>query len=121
MEETHNYQTCRSKLMAMEDALFVIGGKWKLKVILALEDGPIRFNELQRKIGNISAKVLSSELKDLEQNGFIVRKISTDQFPVMVEYQTTAYSESLKDVIQTLIEWGESHRQKVKELHSLSN
>jgi predicted transcriptional regulator len=64
-------QACSENLSAVEDAIYVIGGKWKLKIIIVLQDkGNIRFNDLQRNIPGISARVLSNELKDLELNGF---------------------------------------------------
>ena len=62
---------CKATLNSIADALHVIGGKWKLRIIVALKDGNKRFNEMQRVIDGISAKVLSAELKDLELNGFI--------------------------------------------------
>ena len=68
---------CKATLNAVADALYVIGGKWKLRIIVALKDGNKRFNEMQRLIEGISAKVLSSELKDLELNGFIRRNVFT--------------------------------------------
>jgi DNA-binding HxlR family transcriptional regulator len=60
---------CTARLAAIEDTLYVIGGKWKLKVISALREGSMRFNELQRTISGISARVLWNELKELEMNG----------------------------------------------------
>ena len=68
---------CKATLNAIADALYVIGGKWKLRIIVALKDGNKRFNEMQRLIEGISAKVLSTELKDLELNGFIRRNVFT--------------------------------------------
>ena len=65
---------CKATLNSIADALHVIGGKWKLRIIVALKDGNKRFNEMQRVIDGISAKVLSAELKDLELNGFIQPK-----------------------------------------------
>src|SRR5687768_14895047 len=86
---------CTAALVAIDDTFYVIGGKWKLKIIMALrDDGHMRFNELQRTISGISARVLSNELKDLEMNGFIKRKIYTTT-PVVVEYQLTGYSDTL--------------------------
>jgi DNA-binding HxlR family transcriptional regulator len=61
---------CKATLSSIADALYVIGGKWKLRIIVALKEGNNRFNELQRTIDGISSKVLSTELKDLELNGF---------------------------------------------------
>ena len=104
---------CKATLNAVADALYVIGGKWKLRIIVALKDGNKRFNEMQRLIEGISAKVLSSELKDLELNGFIRRNVFTGT-PVVVEYELTEYADTLGDVLQALSEWGARHREKVR-------
>lgn len=103
---------CNSKLGAAGDALYVIGGKWRLRIILALEHGHKRFNEIQRALSGISARVLSNELKELEINGFVQRKVYTD-FPVVIEYELTPYSDTLSPVLQSLIDWGEMHRKKI--------
>jgi len=105
---------CTESLAAVEDTLYVIGGKWKLKIIIALkEEGNMRFNELQRTIAGISARVLSNELKDLEMNGFTKRVVYTTT-PVVVEYELTGYSDTLQNVLHALIEWGTMHRNKIK-------
>ena len=107
-------KNCSASLAAIEDTLYVIGGKWKLKVIIALrEQGSMRFNEMQRTITGISARVLSNELKELEMNGFINRKVYTTA-PVVIEYGLTAYSDTLQDVLQAMINWGFMHRNKIK-------
>ena len=107
---------CSANLSAVEDAIYVIGGKWKLKIIIVLqENGNIRFNELQRAISGISARVLSNELKDLELNGFVKRVVHAEQTPVVVEYISTDYSRTLKPVIMSLSEWGRTHKRKLKE------
>jgi len=106
-------ETCQGKLTAIGDALYVIGGKWKLRIIIALAEGHNRFNDLQRTINGISAQMLSGELKDLELNGFIVRKVNTG-VPVVVEYELTSYSETLHDVMQALSTWGQMHREKIR-------
>jgi DNA-binding HxlR family transcriptional regulator len=104
---------CKATLNAIADALYVIGGKWKLRIIVALREGNKRFNELQRVIDGISAKVLSAELKDLELNGFVSRNVFTGA-PVIVEYELSAYAETLNGVLQSLSEWGTMHRENVK-------
>lgn len=112
--QTISHNQCITRLAAIEDTLYVIGGKWKLKIIIALQEhGNIRFNELQRSITGISARVLSNELKDLELNGFVKRVVYADQTPVIVEYASTDYNESLKEVIDTLVEWGINHKKKI--------
>ena len=104
---------CKGRLASIADALYAIGGKWKLRIIVSLTDGNKRFNEMHRLIDGISAKVLSNELKDLELNGFVKRNIFTGS-PVVVEYGLTDYSETLQPVLQALSEWGLKHREKVK-------
>jgi DNA-binding HxlR family transcriptional regulator len=106
-------QECTGTLNAIGDALYVIGGKWKLRVIAALREGSKRFNEIQRTIDGISARVLSSELKELELNGF-VKRIVHNQTPVVVEYQLTPYADTLSGVLSSLAEWGTQHRDKLR-------
>ncbi|MDB5151871.1 MAG: ytcD 1 [Mucilaginibacter sp.] len=112
-EPIHSKSECSSALTSVGDALYAIGGKWKLRVIIALREGNKRFNELQRAITGISARVLSHELKELEMNGFVKRNVYT-QIPVIVEYELTEYSDTLKDVLQALREWGAMHRDKIR-------
>ncbi len=104
---------CKATLSSIADALYSIGGKWKLRIIVALTTGNKRFNELQRLVDGISAKVLSTELKELEINGFVRRNVFTSM-PVIVEYELTEYTETLSGVLQSLSEWGAMHRETVK-------
>jgi len=108
-----NHQGCSGALTAIGDSLYVIGGKWKLRVIVALREGNKRFNEIQRSLDGISARVLSSELKELEMNGFVKRIVHT-QSPVVVEYQITDYAGTLSEVLQALADWGTKHRDKIR-------
>jgi DNA-binding HxlR family transcriptional regulator len=109
----HNEKECQRVMNAVGDALYVIGGKWKLPIIAALsERNNQRFNELQRAVKGISARVLSNELKQLEMNGFIKRNIYT-QSPVIVEYELTEYSKTLEEVLTALHKWGSMHRNKI--------
>lgn len=105
---------CKAHLNAVADALYAIGGKWKLPIIVALKEGHTRFNELQRAIEGISAKVLSSELKDLELNGFVKRNVYSET-PVIVEYELTDYSHTLHPVLAALSQWGIAHRRKIRQ------
>jgi DNA-binding HxlR family transcriptional regulator len=110
----HQTNECKSRLTAVGDALYAVGGKWKLRVIVALSEGNKRFNELQRAIEGISAKVLSNELKELELNGFVVRNVY-DETPVVVEYELTEYSDTLGEVLQALGNWGIKHRETIRQ------
>jgi DNA-binding HxlR family transcriptional regulator len=112
-KEVTSEAQCKATLNSVADALYVIGGKWKLRIIVALQEGNRRFNEMQRLIEGISAKVLSTELKDLELNGFVRRNVFTGT-PVVVEYELTEYAETLGGVLQALSEWGAKHKEMVK-------
>jgi len=68
---------------------------------------------LQRLVEGISAKVLSTQLKELELNEFVRRNVFTGP-PVIVEYELTEYAESLSDVLQVLSQWGAMHKQKIR-------
>lgn len=84
----------------------VIGGKWKMLIIYLLaENQPVRFNDLKRKIGAITFKTLSSQLKELEADG-IVRRKEYPQIPPKVEYSLTHKAETLLPVLEQLCEWG---------------
>lgn len=104
---------CSKHLSATEDALYVLGGKWTLRIVIATMSGHTRFNDLQRTINGISARVLSSELKDLELNGLVERVVLPDEKPVVTEYVPTEYARTLKDVIAALAQWGEKHKKKI--------
>jgi len=109
-------QECSVSLNAVADAIYAIGGKWKLRIIIVLLEGNKRFNELQRTVEGISARVLSNELKELELNGFVNRKIDNG-YPVVIQYELTEYSQTLQDVLRALSEWGKMHRKKIMQLN----
>lgn len=104
---------CFKLMSSVSDALYAIGGKWKLMIIIAMARGNHRFTELQRMVNGISARVLSSELKELEMNGFIVKKVAVG-YPVSIEYHLLPYSETLEEVVGALSRWGTQHREKIK-------
>jgi len=118
MGQIHSKEDCTRALTGIGDALYVIGGKWKLRIIIALVNSNKRFNELQRTITGISARVLSHELKELEMNGFVKRNIYTEN-AVVVAYELTEYSESLSSVLSALSEWGIMHREKIRKERSV--
>ncbi|RZJ69230.1 helix-turn-helix domain-containing protein [Flavobacterium sp.] len=110
-------EECTTVLMAVSDALYAIGGKWKLMIIIAMARGNKRFSELQRQVTGISARVLSSELKELELNGFIVKKASAT-YPVTIEYELLPYSHTLEELVTAMTKWGMQHRQKIRQERS---
>ncbi|HEY0739862.1 MAG TPA: helix-turn-helix domain-containing protein [Chryseosolibacter sp.] len=113
-EPIHDEASCKSQLGAIGDALYAIGGKWKLRIIIALMHGKSRFNELQRTIEGISAKVLAAELKELELNGFVKRNVYAET-PIVIEYELTDYAVTLQPVLGSLSEWGSLHRKKIRQ------
>jgi DNA-binding HxlR family transcriptional regulator len=108
-----NSKECQSALSAVQDALYVLNGKWKLPIIIALSEGKSRFNDIQKNVNGIAPKVLSTELKTLELNGFITREVY-NEFPVLIEYKLTEYSNSLEPVISALRDWGLQHKDRIK-------
>ena len=104
---------CTRNLRAISDTMELIGGKWKLLILITLQSGgPLRFGELQRTIGGITPRVLSKELKDLELNGLVAREV-IPSMPVTVRYSLTPYGMTLEDVLLTLAHWGQTHRQRI--------
>lgn len=110
--EGHTEKSCKQSVIAVKDALYALNGKWKLPIIIALSTGPLRFKELQRTVENITPKILSKELKELELNEFISRKVYPTT-PVTVEYELTEYSNTLEKVIIELKDWGTAHRKRI--------
>lgn len=105
-------EACQKKLMISRDALEVIQGKWRLPIVLALTFGNKRFGEIQRDIVDISPKMLSQELKALEENKIIIRTIY-DTMPVTVEYALTPLGQSMKKLLEELLSWGTHFRKEV--------
>ena len=87
----------------------LIGNRWKLIIIEALMDGTKRFGELKKQLGDITQKVLTSNLKALEEKGLLVREVYA-QVPPRVEYSLTSMGESLQPVIESLIEWAKEYK-----------
>lgn len=117
IELTHSHQACKMSVMAVKDALYVLSGKWKLPLILTLSTGPQRFKDIQRTLGDITPKILSKELKELETNEFVTRKVFSSR-PVSVLYELTPYSRSLDKVLEELRNWGLQHRERI--MHPLN-
>lgn len=89
----------------IEVVLEVIGGKWKAHILYHLTNGPVRTGELKRLVTGITQKMLTEQVRELEQDGLVTRKVY-NQVPPKVEYSLTEYGESLRAVLQVLCEWG---------------
>ncbi len=111
-QDIYTVEKCKAHIGGVQDALYAIGGKWKMLVISALINDAKRFNEIERSIDGITPKVLSKELKDLELNGF-VKRVEVNGNPGQVSYELTPYSESLREIVNSLSAWGRQHREHV--------
>lgn len=111
-DEIKTHSECVKAIMPVRDALDIISGKWKLPIIISLMYGNKRFREISREIPNITDKMLSKELKDLEMNLLIKRTVH-DTFPVVVEYSMTPAGKTLEKLIDELRKWGIQHRKRI--------
>jgi DNA-binding HxlR family transcriptional regulator len=102
----------QQKIRAIQDTMFVIGGKWKIPVILSIYSGNKRFNDILASIPRITNRVLSKELKHLEENLLISRTV-VDEYPVRIEYALTAYCLDIEKIAKPMEEWGKKHKEKI--------
>jgi DNA-binding HxlR family transcriptional regulator len=96
-----NEHTCPT-----EATLAVIGGRWKVPILWNLFSGTCRFGELSRKVGGVTQKMLTQQLRELEADGLVHRKVYPE-VPPRVEYSATALGRSLEPVVSQLTAWGE--------------
>ncbi|NRD20054.1 helix-turn-helix transcriptional regulator [Winogradskyella eckloniae] len=87
-------------------AMELIGGKWKSVILIYLLNGKQRYNELYKLISTITERTLSLQLKQLEKDGLISRKVYTKKPPLKVEYELTAFGETLRPVLLAIANWG---------------
>lgn len=95
----------------VETTLQLIGNKWKVLILRDLLDGTKRFNELMRSVNGITQKVLTSNLRSMENDGLVSRKIYPE-IPPKVEYSLTETGMSLKPVLSSLADWGNEYKAK---------
>lgn len=97
----------------VEATLTLIGNKWKVLILRDLITGTKRFGELQKSIGKVSQKVLTSNLREMEADALVERKIYAE-VPPRVEYSLTELGQSLKPILDSLWAWGETYKKKTK-------
>jgi DNA-binding HxlR family transcriptional regulator len=95
----------------VEATLDLIGGKWKGVMLYHLSPGTLRFSELRRRLSGVTQRMLTKQLRELEETGLIVRKVYA-QVPPKVEYSLSKKGETLQPVIRALEKWGEEHLTK---------
>jgi DNA-binding HxlR family transcriptional regulator len=98
--------------ISVEATLEVIGGKWKTVILCHLTHGKKRTSELKRLMPNITQKMLTQQLRELEEDG-VINRIIYNQVPPKVEYELSEYGQSLESILSALCTWGENHITKI--------
>jgi len=106
MQTTRELPAC-----PVETTLMLIGDKWKVLILRDLMPGTKRFGELKKSIGSVSQKVLTAQLRDMEANGLVDRKVYAE-VPPRVEYSLTEVGRSLKPILDAMGCWGEEYKAK---------
>ena len=106
MEEQKSLPAC-----PVETTLTLIGDKWKVLILRDLMTGTKRFGELKKSVGNVSQKVLTVQLRNMEQSGLLTRKVYAE-VPPRVEYSLTETGKSLEPILDAMRVWGEDYKKK---------
>lgn len=108
MKETHYNCPCL-ETCPLNQAMTVIGGKWKVQILCALNaSGSVRYNQLRKKLDGVSNTILTKALRELEMDGLIRRKEFLE-VPVRVEYETTEVCDALIPILDQLSDWSEKY------------
>ncbi len=100
----------------VETALNLISGKWKARILWKLHtNGIVRFGEMRKGLDGITQKMLTQQLRELEEDGLVKRKVYAE-VPPRVEYSLTDFGTTLQPVMQVIAEWGTAHNQKIVKL-----
>ena len=95
----------------VETTLSLIGDKWKVLILRDLMPGTKRFGELKRSIGSVSQKVLTAQLRDMEEKGLVTRTVYAE-VPPRVEYTLTETGYSLRPILDAMERWGTDYKKK---------
>lgn len=95
------YPCCTSVTMG------IIGGKWKTVILVYLIEKPLRYNELRKKMEGVTERTLSLQLKKLEEDGIVQRKVFIKKPPLKVEYSLTDFGKTLIPLLNAIAEWGD--------------
>jgi DNA-binding HxlR family transcriptional regulator len=99
---------CDERMRCVQSTMEVLGGKWKVKIIIILYFGEANFMELHRQVTGIGTKMLSQDLKQMEYHGIVKRTVKNSR-PITVTYELTAYGVTLKDIVMAMEAWGRQH------------
>lgn len=107
------HQHPRLHICPTETALEMLSGKWKPRIIWKVYNQEVvRFGELKRQLPDITPKMLTQQLRELEEDGLVLRKIYTE-VPPKVEYSLSEFGKTLKPVLDTIANWGENNHQQI--------
>ena len=95
----------------VETTLMLISDKWKVLILRDLMPGTKRFSELKRSVGHVTQKVLTAQLRQMEESGLVARTVYPE-VPPRVEYSLTELGRSLKPVLDAMWDWGENYKSK---------
>ena len=95
----------------VETTLTLIGDKWKVLILRDLMPGTKRFGELKKSVGNVSQKVLTAQLRAMEESGLVHREVYAE-VPPRVEYSLTELGKSLKPILDSMWAWGEDYKKQ---------
>lgn len=109
MEKMRNMPARELPACPVETTLMLIGDKWKVLILRDLMPGTKRFGELKKSIGSVSQKVLTAQLRDMENNGLLTRTVFPE-VPPRVEYSLTELGRSLKPILDAMRNWGEEFK-----------
>lgn len=111
--KTFEKEEHKKEMMAVQDSMDVLNGKWKISIISSIcYYNKRRFSDILNDVVGISNKMLSKELKELEINKLVKRTVLDTQ-PVTVQYELTAHGKTLQTIIDNLTAWGRAHRKMI--------
>ncbi|MBB6634964.1 winged helix-turn-helix transcriptional regulator [Cohnella thailandensis] len=118
-ERKSKYSGCENEAEGcpVEYTLEIIGGKWKGVLLYHLFEGTKRFGELTRLCSGITQRMLTLQLRELEQDGLVHREVY-QQVPPKVEYSLTEYGRTLEPIIMSMKVWGERHKRKNPDMYA---
>jgi DNA-binding HxlR family transcriptional regulator len=96
----------------VEMTLQLIGNRWKVLIMRDLLEGTMRFGELKKSVGSITQKVLTQNLREMEESGLVIRKVYAE-VPPRVDYTLTELGYSLKPILDSMVDWGNSYKNTI--------
>lgn len=113
MEKVKELSAVELPACPVETTLMLIGDKWKVLILRDLMPGTKRFGELKKSIGSVSQKVLTAQLREMEEHGLLLR-VAYPEVPPRVEYSLTELGRSLKPILDSMQKWGEGYKAKAQ-------